>query len=72
MATHLDGLAAIGDGARVEAEAPRLLEPNTYLEPFALRALGVAREDARLIERAVVRFEAFGLDWHAARTSALL
>jgi hypothetical protein len=56
----------------VEAEAPRLLEPNTYLEPFALRALGVAREDARLIERAAVRFEAFGLDWHAARTSALL
>jgi len=72
MATHLEALAAIGDGARVEAEVPRLLEPNTYLEPFALRALGVAREDATLIERAAVRFEAFGFDWHAARTSALL
>ena len=72
MATHLDALAALGEGARVEAEASRLLQPNTYLEPFALRALGLVREDAKLIERATKRFEAFGLDWHAARTRALL
>ena len=72
MATHLDGLAALGERARVEAEASRLLQPNTYLEPFALRALGLVREDASLIERAAGGFEAFGLDWHAARTRALL
>jgi hypothetical protein len=71
MATHLDGLAALGERERVETEAGRLLQPNTYLEPFALRALGVVREDPGLIERASGRFEALGLDWHAARTRAL-
>jgi class 3 adenylate cyclase len=71
MATHLDGLAALGERERVETEAGRLLQPNTYLEPFALRALGVVREDPGLIERAAGRFEALGLDWHAARTRAL-
>jgi class 3 adenylate cyclase len=72
MATHLDGLAALGERERVETVAPQLLQPNTYLEPFALRALGVVRDDASLIERAARRFEALGLDWHAARTLALL
>lgn len=72
MATHLDGLAALGERERVETQAGRLLQPDTYLEPFALRALGVVREDAGLIERAAGRFEALGLDWHAARTRALL
>ena len=72
MATHLDGLAALGERERVETEADRLLQPNTYLEPFALRALGVVREDASLIERAAGRFETLGLGWHAARTRALL
>jgi hypothetical protein len=72
MATRLDGLAALGERARVEAEANRLLRPDTYLEPFALRALGIVREDASLVERAADRFEAFGLDWDAARTLALL
>ena len=72
MATYLDGLAALGERERVETEADRLLQPNTYLEPFALRALGVVREDVGLIERAAGRFEALGLGWHAARTRALL
>ncbi|MEO5634688.1 adenylate/guanylate cyclase domain-containing protein [Gaiella sp.] len=72
MATHLDGLAALGDRKRVEDEASRLLQPNTYLEPFALRALGLVREDASLIERAADRFEAFGLNWHAAQTRTRL
>ena len=31
-------------------------------------ALGLVREDTSLIERAAGRFEALGLDWHAART----
>ena len=61
MAAHLDGLAALGERERVEREAARSLQPGTYLEPFALRALGLVRED-----------EAFGLEWHAARTQALV
>jgi class 3 adenylate cyclase len=72
MATHLDALAALGHRDRLEDEAGRVLKPDTYLEPFALRALGVVRTDARLIERAADRFGALGLDWHAARTRALL
>jgi hypothetical protein len=44
------------------------LETGTYLEPFALRALGVVRDDEPLVERAAARFEAMGLTWHAAQT----
>jgi class 3 adenylate cyclase/tetratricopeptide (TPR) repeat protein len=72
VATHLDALAALGDRARVEPFASEFLQPNTYLEPFALRALGLVREDLALMERALGRFEEFGLEWHAARTRALL
>ena len=71
MATHLDALAALGERRRVEAEARPLLQRNTYLEPFALRALGLVREDASLIERAAKRFRALGIEWHAERTLAL-
>ena len=59
-------------GARVEHEATRLMKPGTYLEPFALRALGIVREDGSLVERAAERFAELGLDWHAARTRELL
>jgi hypothetical protein len=68
MAAHLDGLAALGARERIEDEARRALRPGTYLEPFALRALGIVRQDRALIERAADRFESFGLGWHAART----
>ena len=44
---RLDGLAALDRGAEVEALAPALLLPGTYLEPFALRALGVVRRRRR-------------------------
>ena len=71
MAAHLDGLAAIGARERLEEEAVPHLQHGTYLEPFALRALGLAREDDTLVGRAADRFEAFGLGWHAARTRAL-
>jgi class 3 adenylate cyclase len=72
LATYLDGLAALRERARVEVEANRLMQPGTYLEPFALRALGIVREDASLVERAAGGFARLGLDWHAARTRALL
>ena len=45
---RLDGLAAVGDRAGVEAEAPPLLRAGGYGEPFALRALGLVRGDRAL------------------------
>jgi len=67
-AAFLDALVALGDHERIEAEAPARVRPGTYGEPFALRALGVAREDERLLKEAEGRFQAMGLDWHAAET----
>jgi class 3 adenylate cyclase len=72
LATHFDALAALGETARMEAETRRYLQPGSYLEPFALRALGAVRQDRTLVERAADRFEALGLAWHAARTRASL
>jgi len=68
VAARLDALAALGKQGRVEAEAPGLLRPQTYLEPFALRALGIVREDERLLDDAAARFDAWGLGWHAEST----
>ncbi len=70
--TRLDGLAAVGDRSGAEREAGSNLRPNTYLEPFALRALGLVREEPELLERALASFEALGLEWHAEQTRALL
>jgi DNA-binding SARP family transcriptional activator/class 3 adenylate cyclase len=72
VAARLDALAALGRRETLERDAPSLVRPGTYLEPFALRALGVVREDEGLAEQAVERFEAIGLDWHAAQTRAQL
>jgi class 3 adenylate cyclase len=71
-AARLDALAALGKRERVEEEARPLLRPNTYLEPYALRALGLMRQNEELIAHAIERFEALGLDWHASQTRALL
>ena len=71
-AARLDALASVGDRERIEDEAAELARPNTYLEPFALRALGIVREDEELIEQALERFEAMHLDWHAAETRKLV
>jgi len=65
---RLHALLALGRVAEVEAEAPAFLKPDTYLEPFVLRALGLARGDSDLVARAIERFEAMNLDWHAAET----
>jgi DNA-binding SARP family transcriptional activator len=69
-AARLDALSALGDTERVEAEAAPWLELECYTQPFAMRAVGVARGDASLLDRAAVTFEALGLGWHAARTRA--
>jgi class 3 adenylate cyclase len=68
----LDGLAALRDRARTERETERLLKPGTYLEPFALRALGLVREDEELLQGSIQRFEALGLDWYAEETRKLI
>jgi class 3 adenylate cyclase len=70
-AARLDALAALRKPA-VEREASPLLRPGIYLEPFALRALGAVREDEVLIEQAVDRFTAMGLEWHAEQSLKLL
>ena len=70
-AARLDALAALGDRDTVEAEAPVLGRPRTYLEPFALRALGLVRRDESLLDQAIACFEAMHLDWHAAETKKL-
>jgi hypothetical protein len=72
FATHLDGLVALGKRQRVEEEAPPYLVRGTYLEPFALRALGQVRDDDELIRQALARFEEMGLEWHADQTRSVL
>ena len=72
QATRLDALAALGDRKGVEDEALPLLRPDTFLEPFALRALGLVREDAELVERAIARFDAMALDRHAEETRGMV
>jgi class 3 adenylate cyclase len=67
-AARLDALAALKERWLVERDAPPLLQPGTYLEPFALRALGAVREDELLIEQAANHFDAMTLDWHAEQT----
>ena len=71
LATKLDALIALGRTREAEEAATPLLQPGTYLEPFALRTLGLARRDRALTDQAVERFEAMGLGWHAAKTRAL-
>ena len=71
-AALLDALVALGDHARIESDAPAYLMPETYVEPFALRALGIARQDPQLLSKAHVHFAAMDLQWHAAETRKLL
>ncbi|MEK6191381.1 MAG: adenylate/guanylate cyclase domain-containing protein [Chloroflexota bacterium] len=72
LVTRLNALVALERRVEIENEAPAFLKPKSYLEPFALRALGFARKDDGLIAQAIQRFEAMGLDWHAAETKKLL
>ncbi len=72
IAARLDALATLHDRERIEQDAPPLLRPATYTEPFALRALGIVRDDETLIDEALSRFKTLRLDWHASQTSSLL
>jgi len=68
-AAFFDGLVVLGDRERIEAEAPAWLKPG-YVEPFALRALGIARGDATLTRQAAERFDAIGLHSRANEAAA--
>ncbi|MEX2103662.1 MAG: hypothetical protein WD805_06825, partial [Gaiellaceae bacterium] len=72
LVARLDALAALRDRERLEQEAPPFLRSGTYFEPFALRALGIVREDVTLLEQAAAVFDRLGLSWHADQTRALL
>jgi len=71
VATRLDAFVAVGRAEEAEEDAERYAIPGTYVEPFALRALGIGRRDPALVARAQDRFEAMGLDWYAAQTREL-
>jgi hypothetical protein len=71
-AALFDGLALLDDRDRIEAEAPQWVRPDAYVAPFAVRALGVVRNDTALLADAIARFETLGLEWHAQETRSLL
>ena len=72
FAARLDAFLALGRHDRIEDEAPELLQPGTTVEPFALRALGIARRDDELLARADQLFAALGLEWHRAQLGRLV
>jgi hypothetical protein len=72
IATRLDGLAFLRRRDQAEAEAGPFAEGRSVLAPFAVRALGIARGDDALIERAQGLFAELRLDWHARQTGLLL
>ncbi|MGH3084110.1 MAG: hypothetical protein ACRDNP_08645 [Gaiellaceae bacterium] len=68
LISRLNALVALGRDGEIELEAPPLIRAHTYPEPFALRALGIARGDDAQIGQAINRFEALGLHWFADQT----
>jgi hypothetical protein len=71
-AALLDALIALGDRGSIEDEAPKWVRPKTYVEPFALRALGFARADESMLADAARVFDGMELDWFAEETRKLL
>jgi class 3 adenylate cyclase/tetratricopeptide (TPR) repeat protein len=71
VTSRLDALLALGRHEAVETEAGPLSTSRSVLRPFALRALGIAREDEALLQDALARFESLGLTWHAEETRKL-
>jgi class 3 adenylate cyclase len=72
FAARLDAYVALGRHDRIETDGPGLAQNGTMVEPFALRALGVARRDDALLARADELFVALGLEWHRAQTERLV
>jgi hypothetical protein len=72
VSTRLDGLLALGRLEDVEREAAPILAVQSVLRPFALRALGSARQDESLLQAALEGFESLGLGFHAEETRLVL
>ncbi|MDX6439072.1 MAG: hypothetical protein QOF45_1655 [Gaiellaceae bacterium] len=72
VTTRLDGLVALGRRDAVEEEAGPLASARSVLRPFALRALGIVREDETMLRDSLARFEELGLGWHADETRKLV
>ena len=71
-AARLDAMAFLEERTQVEAEAPQYVIPGTYLQPFALRSLGLARGDRRLLHDAADEFGRLGLVGQSGATRTLL
>ena len=71
VTSYFDALATLRDRERVERAAPRFLESRSALEAFALRALGVVRDDPGLLEKAATLFSRLGFELQAADTRSL-
>jgi class 3 adenylate cyclase/tetratricopeptide (TPR) repeat protein len=65
--TWLDAAVTLHRFEDIAREAPALSVPGTSIEPFALRALGIARGDRSLLETADRRFAELGQDWFAGQ-----
>ncbi len=73
VAARLDALGVAREREKLEREAAPLVQlEHSYLAPFALRALGFAREDQALVDQANSTFESLGLSWHASETARLI
>jgi class 3 adenylate cyclase/tetratricopeptide (TPR) repeat protein len=72
MTARLDALAALRRRDQVEKLAPPYVDDGLFLEPFAVRALGIVRGDDELLGRADELFVERGLEWHRAQTELLL
>jgi hypothetical protein len=70
-AARLDALAVVGDLPTARESAAGLEEERSYLQPFALRSLGLVQEDEELVARADLLFRELRLDWHADQTDTL-
>jgi len=70
-AVRLDALAVVGSHDDVAEAAETFAPAASYVEPFALRALGIVSEDEALLARADDRFRALGLSWYRAQTDRL-
>lgn len=71
LVARLDALVKLERRADIEADAPKLRIPGSYLEPFALRSLGWARVDTQMIKSAIDRFVGMGMPWHAEQTKSI-
>ena len=67
----LDAFVVLGDRGSIETEAPKWLRPKTYVEPFALRALGFARADKSMLTDAAARFDEMEMEWFAGESRKL-